>query len=249
MNTEKTADDGGDAPNLVLPGVHEAPNIQGDADIYEIENDAVDPDGLIETAIWEIAPWHNKVVLDLGSGTGYHLPRFHEQAAHVIGVEPHGPSHVLAAGRIASLGLERASLIRGSAEAIPLRDHSIDIVHARFAYFFGEGSDPGLRELERIMRPGGTAFIIDNDMTGGTFAEWLRWNKAFYASDLSHAEEFYRERGFTIERIPSQWRFNTRADLEAVVRLEFPETIAERIIRHHDGASVDYHYLLMHKRY
>lgn len=239
----------GTEPALTLPGVHPAPNIQGDAGIYEIENDAVDPDRLIEKAMWRIAPWANKTVLDLGSGTGYHLPRFHDHAAHVIGVEPHGPSHVLAANRIASLGLEHASVLRGSAEAISLPDHSVDVTHVRFAYFFGEGSEPGLRELERVMRPGGTAFIIDNDPASGTFSEWIAWNEAFYEIDLSSSEAFYRDRGFTIERIPSEWRFTSRDDLERVVRLEFPAEVANRILESHPGTSVSYHYLLMHKTF
>lgn len=234
---------------LEFPGVHMAPNIQGDAELYEIENKAADPDQLIEQAMWRLASWDSEVVLDLGSGTGFHLTRFHERAAHVIGVEPHGPSHVLAAKRIASLGLQRASILRGSAEAIPLPTHSVDVVHARFAYFFGEGSEPGLRELERVVRPGGTAFIIDNDVTEGTFAEWLRLNEAFYGIDLSLAEGFYRDRGFTVERIPSEWRFDTRDDLERVVQLEFPAEIATRILNTHSGRRVNCHYLLMHKTF
>jgi SAM-dependent methyltransferase len=237
-------------PELHLPGVHPSPNIQGDADIYEIENEAVDPERHIEAAMWRIGPWRDKVVLDLGSGTGYHLPRFHEQAAHVIGVEPHGPSHVRAAGRISSRGLERASVIRGSAEAIPLPDQSVDVVHCRFAYFAGPGSEPGLAELERVVRPGGTAFIIDNDLTGGQFAEWLRMSP--YAEELDQedsAASYYRDHDFEIESIESEWRFRSRTDLESVVRLEFPADVAERIIRDHRGTRVSYHYLLIHRTY
>lgn len=59
-----------------------------------------------------------------------------------------GPSHLRAMDRLASLGLDRASAIRGSAEDIPLPDHSVDIAHARFAYFFGPGSKPGLADTE-----------------------------------------------------------------------------------------------------
>ena len=37
------------------------------------------------------------------------------------------------------------------------RMHSADVVHARFAYFFPPGTDAGLAEVLRILRPGGAA--------------------------------------------------------------------------------------------
>ena len=50
----------------------------------------------------------------------------------------------------------------------------MDVVHARWAYFFGPGCEPGLRELDRVLRRGGTAFVIDNDATRSTFGAWFR---------------------------------------------------------------------------
>ena len=58
-----------------LPVVHAALNIQTAPDVYEVENIAADPDGLIEQAMWKIAPWDGKLVLDLGAGTGFHYHR------------------------------------------------------------------------------------------------------------------------------------------------------------------------------
>jgi SAM-dependent methyltransferase len=236
-------------PDLSLPGLHASPNIQSEADVYEIENQAADPDRLIEAAMWSIAPWNNKVVLDLGAGTGFHVPRFHEAAAHVIAIEPHGPSHLRVMARASSMGLDRVSVIRGSAADISLRNGSVEIVHARFAYFFGPGSEPGLAELERVVRPGGTAFIIDNDLTGGTFARWLKLSPAWQCVDPTDNERFFQSQGFTIKRIRSEWRMECREDLEAVVRIELPDAIADHILREHEGTRVSYHYLLMHRTY
>ncbi len=231
-----------------LPGVHAAANIQTAPDVYEIENAAADPDGLIEQAMWQIAPWRDQIVLDLGAGTGFHLARFHEHARHVIAVEPHDASRLRAMQRVAQRGLARASVMTGSAEQIWLPDQSVDVCHARFAYFFAPDCEPGLRELARVLRPGGTAFIIDNDLRYGTFAQWLR-QIPDWQGDADQVEQFWRDHGFTLTRIMSEWRFSTRADLEAVVRLEFGDQLAERLLAEHEGLRVPYGYCLYHRRY
>ena len=227
--------------------VHPSPNIQTDSDVYEIENLAADPDGLVERAMARIAPWDGRTVVDLGAGTGFHIARFHDASAQVIAIEPHGPSRLRAMRRVAELGLARASVLMGSAAAIPLRDASVDIVHARFASFFGPGCEPGLRELERIIRPGGTAFVIDNDLRGGDFAGWLRRQRDWAAIDPDAIEAFWAAQRFEITRIPTEWRFRRREDLEAVVRLEFPVEVADGIIRDHAGLSASCNYLLLHR--
>lgn len=121
-----------------------------------------------------IAPWTGKVLLDCGAGTGFHIERFHHEAAQVVAVEPDPDLRLALMQRIVDRRLTRTSVLGASAESMPLRDHSVDIGHARFAYFFGPGCEPGLAELRRILRPGGTAFIIDNDLRRGTFAAWVR---------------------------------------------------------------------------
>ena len=226
-----------------------APNIQEAPDLYEIENRAADPAGRIEAAMAEIVPWDGKVVLDLGAGTGFHLGRFHSSAAHVIAVEPHGPSRLRAMARVAALGLERASVMTGSAERLLLPDASVDVVHARFAYFFAPDCTPGLAELARVIRPGGAAFIVDNDLRHGAFAAWLRRLPQWAQADADVVERFWADHGFALTSIPSEWRFERRADLEAVVRNEFRGGVAEEILAEHEGLSVEYHYALYHRRY
>src|SRR4051812_47047829 len=110
-----------------LSGVHAAPNIQTDPDLYEVENRAADPDRVIEKAIREIASWKDKTVLDLGAGTGFHTALFHDEASHVIAVEPHGPSRLRIMERVWGQGLTKASVMAGSAEQILLPDHAVDL--------------------------------------------------------------------------------------------------------------------------
>ncbi|MBA3416780.1 MAG: class I SAM-dependent methyltransferase [Chloroflexia bacterium] len=196
-----------------------------------------------------VAPLAGMVVLDVGCGTGFHLPRFHARARHVIGVEPYGPSRLRAMARVAALGFERASVLMGAAAALPLADASVDIAHARFAYFFGPGCEPGLAELARVMRRGGTAFVVDNDLQSGTFASWLRRHPDWEGADATTLDDFWTAQDFASRLVESEWRFESRVDLEAVVRLEFPSDSAEQILAEHPGVAVDYHYRLRYRHY
>ncbi len=177
------------------------------------------------------------MVLDLGCGSGFHLPRFAESAARVVGVEPHPGLQRLAARRCRAL--PNVEVLLGTAQAVPLPDASVDVVHARWAYFFGPGCEPGLAELERVVRRGGTAMVIDNDGSRSTFGAWFR--RGFpHLPPPAEIERFFTMRGWTLDRVDMGWRFATRADLEAVVRIELPTDTAEEILRHHPGLEVDY---------
>ena len=215
-----------------------SPNIWANPDVYEIENRGVDPDGLIETAMAGIHDWTGQQVLDIGCGSGFHLPRLARTASRVIGVEPHEPLATLARQRVRELSLTNASILEGVAQKLPLADHSIDVVQARWAYFFGPGCEPGLAEVERVLRPGGTAFVIDNDASRSTFGQWFR--RAIPTYDPVAVERFWTRQGWSRERIDVRWSFGTREDFESVLRIEFAETLVDGILADHQGSEVDY---------
>ena len=62
-------------------------------------------------------------------------------------------------------------------------------MQARWAYFFGPGCEPGLRELDRVMRRGGTAFVVDNDTSRSTFGSWFR--RGYPMIDADEVERFW----------------------------------------------------------
>ncbi len=223
-----------------------SPNIWEHPDVYELENSGVDPDGAIWAAMRGVADWAGRRVLDLGCGSGYHLPFLAREAAQVVGVEPHPPLVTLARSRMAGTG-SRVQVRTGGAEAIPLPDDSIDVVHARWAYFFGSGCEPGLAEVERVLAPGGTAFVVDNDATRSTFGGWFR--RAWPGYDAQAVERFWRRQGYAVARVDMRWQFATRADFEAVVRIEFTEAMADRILAEHAGSTVDYAVNLWHRTF
>ena len=220
-----------------LPGAIESANIWRHPATYELENKAADPEGRIEAAMAAIAPWTGRTVLDVGCGTGFPLPMFAATAAEVIGVEPHADLAALARRRTRSATNVR--VLRGTAQSLPLPSASVDVAHARWAYFFGPGCEPGLAELDRVMRRGGTAFVIDNDASRSTFGAWFR--RGYPHLDPPEViERFWSTRGWTRTPVDMGWRFASRADLEAVVRIEFTPEVADEVLAHHEGLEVDY---------
>ncbi|PZF83183.1 SAM-dependent methyltransferase [Jiangella anatolica] len=197
-----------------------------------------------------IHDWAGLEVLDVGCGAGFHLPRFAASARRVVGVEPHPPLVRRAQARVAALPAavrSRITVVRGKAQQLPLPPASVDVVHARWAYFFGPGCEPGLAELSRVVRHGGTAFVIDNDATRSTFGRWFRTALPKY--DPEAVERFWARQGWHREPLTMRWELPDRAAFEAVVRIEFDPANADAILAEHAGSSVDYAVNLFWRRF
>ena len=220
-----------------LPGSVASPNIWQHPADYEIENRAFDRAGLVEQAMLSVADWTGRDVLDVGCGTGFHLPEFARTARTVTGVEPHPSLAALARRRTRSLSGVR--VLDGTAQAMPLPPSSVDVAHAQWAYFFGPGCEPGLAELSRVVRRGGVAFVIDNDASTSVFGSWFRRGFAHLPAPDT-IERFWSSHGWTRIPVTTAWTFDSRADLETVVRLELPAATAEQVLAVHEGTEVEY---------
>lgn len=217
-------------------GAVPSPNIWHSPETYELENRAADGEQRIEAAMRSVLDWAGRDVLDLGCGTGFHLPRWAAAARSVVGVEPHPDLAAIARRRTSRLA--NVEVRQGAAQRIPLPDASVDVVQARWAYFFGPGCEPGLAEVARVVRRGGAAFVVDNDPTRSTFGRWFR--RGYPNVVAAEVERFWSTQGWTRQAVDIEWRFERRADLEAVVRIEFTRQVADEILAEHEGLTVDY---------
>ena len=229
---------------LTHAGVIASPNLWRWPAVYEVENRAQDVHGDLTQILREVADWADRDVLDIGCGTGFHLPTFAVDARSVIGVEPHPPLMAAARRRTSSLTAVRVQL--GSAQSLPLPQHCVDVAHARTAYFFGPGCEPGLAEANRVLRPGGVLAVVDLDASRSTYGAWMRRDLPGYRP--AAVEQFFQQHGFTMRRVDTVWQFENRDDLRAVLGIEFSPAVAARALVATRGLTVDVAYRVYWRR-
>ncbi len=220
-----------------------SPNIWYWPEVYEQENAAQDVDGAIFETLRDLADWTDRDIVDVGCGTGYHLPLFARDARSVTGVEPHEQLRRRAAARVAGTAV---TVLAGSAEALPSPDAGIDVVHARTAYFFGPDCAPGLAEAQRVLRPGGVLAIVDLDTTAHPYGEWMRADLPRYNPQA--VEKFFADNGFELRRVDTRWEFPDRATLAAVLSIEFSPATAARALAETPGLALAVRYRIHTRR-
>jgi hypothetical protein len=92
--------------------------------------------------------------------------------------------------------------------------------------------------------------VVDNDWRHGEFAELLRasaWATAQGAAETT--DEWWRTRATHRVEVMSAWRCADPAQLESVLRIEFPGDIVDGWLRDHPGrAELSYGYVLFGTR-
>lgn len=221
-----------------------SPNIWHWPEVYEAENRAQDPDGIVESVLRSVVPWEGRDVVDVGCGAGFHLPMFAAGARSVVGVEPHPPLVERARRRTARARHVRVT--EGRADTLPLADASVDLVHARTAYFFGPGCGQGIAEALRVLRPGGALVIVDLDATVPPYGDWMRRDLPRY--DPVAVERFFAAQGFDDRRVRTRWVFDDRRTLDAVLGIEFSRATADRARREVSGCTLEVGYRIHVRR-
>jgi ubiquinone/menaquinone biosynthesis C-methylase UbiE len=100
-------------------------------------------------------------LLEVAPGPGYfviELAKVHSARITALDVSP---SFIEIARRNAQLAGVRAEFVLGSASRMPLEDNQFDFIFCRAA--FKNFSEPAeaLREMHRVLKPGGRALIVD----------------------------------------------------------------------------------------
>jgi malonyl-CoA O-methyltransferase len=100
-----------------------------------------------------LPPLEGRAVLDLACGTGrYGLIAQEHGAAQVIGIDNSLP--MLA-------GSPLGGRVQAATEAVPLKSASIDVVLCGLALGHLPGVETSMREIGRVLKPGGAALVSD----------------------------------------------------------------------------------------
>ncbi len=143
-------------------------NYYEENDVYEIFSIAEDyPNKIYECLYPKIK---DKIVLDLGCGTGKFMQKFYKDAKKYYGLDLSKEQINTAKEKVKSSNVE---FICCSAENIPLPNNSVDIIIS--TWVLGTILEVNRRkqvldEMKRIIKKNGSIYLVENDI-GGEFEE------------------------------------------------------------------------------
>lgn len=137
-------------------------------DIYEIFSIAEDyPNKIYNFLLPKV---QNKIVLDLGCGTGKFMQKFYKEATKYYGLDLSSKQLEIAKEKVKDGNVK---FICSSAENIPLPDDSVDVIIS--TWVLGtileiDRRNKVLKEMKRVLKKDGNIYLVENDI-GGEFEE------------------------------------------------------------------------------
>jgi ubiquinone/menaquinone biosynthesis C-methylase UbiE len=103
-------------------------------------------------------------VLEIGIGSGLNLPHYADGVTHVIGLDPSPKLLTMAqeAGKKSGSFLE---LVRGSAEAIPLENETVDMVVSTWTLCSVPEAERALAEIRRVLKHRGRLLFVEHGLS------------------------------------------------------------------------------------
>src|SRR5918993_3346822 len=123
---------------------------------------------VIEKMAGVTSVYERSEIADVGTGTGFVAAGLAPRVKRVIGIDNASAMLRVARENLDSLGVSNAELLVGDLAELPWADHSVDAAFANMVLHHLWSPVGMLKEMARIVRPGGTIVI---PREGGTFFE------------------------------------------------------------------------------
>jgi ubiquinone/menaquinone biosynthesis C-methylase UbiE len=146
-------------------------------------------------------------VLDVGIGSGLNLPFYGQQTERVFGVDPSAELLRFADQRAGQTSVP-VELVRGSGEALPIEDKSIDTAVVTFTLCTVDDASATLAEMRRVLRPGGRLLFAEHGRAPEAGVAWWQdrltpvWRNLAGGCRLNRKpDDLIRSAGFGIEAL------------------------------------------------
>ncbi|MEC4016351.1 class I SAM-dependent methyltransferase [Streptomyces sp. H27-D2] len=115
-------------------------------------------------------------VVELGFGTGHNVPFYPPTVTGVAAVEPSDVGWRLAGDRIraARVPVRRAGL---DGQSLPFEDDSFDAALSTWTLCTIPDADTALREVRRVLKPGGTLHFLEHGLAPEEDEQVRRWQR------------------------------------------------------------------------
>jgi ubiquinone/menaquinone biosynthesis C-methylase UbiE len=132
--------------------------------------------------------------LDVGCGAGHLSFAIAPGVARVLALDPAAAMLSVVAAEAERRALRNIEVQAGQVEALPFEDASFCLVATRFSAHHWTRLESGLREMRRVLRPGGYLLLIDIEGSEDALVD-------------THLQtiELLRDRSHVKNRTPSEW--------------------------------------------
>lgn len=208
-------------------------------EIYKTEGDKYealiareDYQGNILKALREIAPLENRLVLDLGAGTGRLACLLAPHVSRIRAFDVSEEMLRVCKQKLTASGLPNWQVDLADHRKLPIADQSADLAVSGWSVSYlavwnpntwREEMESWLGEMKRVLRPGSFIVLFESLGTGNESPIKLEHLKDFYP--------WLDEVGFQNKWIRTDYKFESLAEAEELSRFFFGDELGNRVVQ------------------